>query len=89
MTETGMAILLVYGAKLFPPRDGDPGIEVMVDARGTVKLTAVGYPNHIAADHAITAAERTCLDADLEVSRLPDARSRLVRRKPCSSSAAS
>jgi hypothetical protein len=81
MTKTGMAVLLVYGAELFPPRDGHPGIDVVVDARGTVKLTAVGYPDWLAAERAIDKAERTCRDAGLEVTRTSDARIRIVRRK--------
>jgi hypothetical protein len=81
MTQTGMAVLLVYGAELFPPRGGHPGIDVMVDAKGTVKLTAVGYPDWSAADTAIEKAERTCLDAGLSVARTPDTRVRIVRRE--------
>lgn len=94
LNPDGVAVLLVYGAKLFPPAVGPdgsrrPGIRVTVDAHGTCLLEAVGYANHEAANLAICAAAQTCLDADLIVSFAPTwvdtadrSLARVVRRRP-------
>jgi hypothetical protein len=71
LTETGVNVLLVYGAKLFPPQNGKPGIRVTVDGKGGCLLEAVGYPCMTTADEALQEAGRTCIDAGLIVTALP------------------
>jgi hypothetical protein len=71
LTETGVNILLVYGAKLFPPQNGKPGIRVTVDQKGTALLEPVGYPCATTADEALEAAAYTCIDAGLSVTTPP------------------
>jgi hypothetical protein len=76
LTETGVNILLVYGAKLFPPRTDPqgrlvPGIRVTVDQKGTALLEPVGYPCATTADEALEAAAYTCIDAGLSVTTPP------------------
>lgn len=83
----GVSMLLVYGARLFPPRDGRPGIRVTVDKHGTCLLEAVGYDHRGDAIRAICEAAQTCIDSDLVVSFVPswmkvdDTLCRLVRRR--------
>lgn len=67
LTAPGVSMLLVYGAKLLPPRDGKPGIRVTVQTDGSCLLETVGYPCPTAAAQAIEAARQTCLDCELEV----------------------
>lgn len=63
----GVAMLLVYGARLMPPREGKPGIRVTVEEDGACILQAVGYPDQPAAQTAIARAHQTCVDANLDV----------------------
>lgn len=87
LQPAGVSMLLVYGARLFPPKDGKPGIRVTVDKHGTCLLEAVGWPSLQQGLDAIKAAEQTCLDSDLIVSIPPSwmkvdtGLSRLVRRR--------
>lgn len=85
LTGTGTAILLVYGAKLHPPRDGQPGMRCLVDERGTVLIQAIGYPTAEERDAALDLARRTCEDAGLDVQPVFNDRYLIVRRRPCSS----
>lgn len=71
LNPEGVAVLLVYGAKLFPPGQGRPGIRVTVDAQGTCLLEAVGYATEAAGEQAIEEAGQTCLDAGLVVTSAP------------------
>jgi hypothetical protein len=71
LTQTGVNVLLVYGAKLFPPQNGKPGIRVTVDGKGTALLEAVGYPCTTTADQALQQAALTCIDAGLIVTDSP------------------
>lgn len=75
--EEGVAILLVYGAELFPPRNGRPGMRCTVDARGTVLIEPVGYPCATTRQAALEEARQTCLDAGLEVTGVLTVRKRL------------
>lgn len=72
LTATGVAVLLVYGAKIFPPQGGKPGIRVTIDGKGGALLEAVGYPCMTTADQALDEAGKTCIDAGLIVTCLPD-----------------
>jgi hypothetical protein len=72
LTQTGVNVLLVYGAKLFPPQNGKPGIRVTVDPKGTALLEPVGYPCATTADEALNAAAYTCIDAGLVVTTPPE-----------------
>lgn len=71
LTAPGVSMLLVYGAKLLPPRDGKPGIRVTVSTDGSCLLETVGYPCPTTAGEAIEAARQTCLDSDLDVLPAP------------------
>jgi hypothetical protein len=76
LTETGVNVLLVYGAKLFPPRTDPqgrvvPGIRVTVDGKGAALLEAVGYPCANTADEALQEAALTCWEAGLIVTTPP------------------
>lgn len=68
LTRTGTAILLVYGAKLYPPRNGRPGVRCIVDSYGAVLVQAVGYPCEVSRAQALDEARRTCEDAGLAVT---------------------
>ena len=88
LSATGLAVLLVYGAEIMPPREGRPGIEVTVDKYGTVLLEAVGYPTDPEAHTAIAEAAQACVAAGLLVSfpstsvaRTLRGPARVVRRK--------
>lgn|SRR5687768_2580947 len=91
LTQTGVNVLLVYGAKIFPPRTDAqgrivPGIRVTVDGKGTALLEPIGYPCATTADEALQAAGMTCWEAGLIVTAPPDwmrvERGLVVRRKP-------
>jgi hypothetical protein len=71
LNPIGVAMLLVYGARLHPPRNGNPGIRVTVDGQGICLLEAVGYPDHAAGNLAICEAAQVCIDAGLVVSFVP------------------
>ena len=85
---TGVAILLVYGAHLHPPRNGKPGMRATVYANGDVHVQPVGYVDWIEERRAMYAALNTCLAAGLQVA-LRDSRGFITRRKPCSASSPS
>lgn len=87
LTATGVEVLLVYGAKIKPSRNGSPGIRVTAGySDGSVLLEAVGYPTGGQAVAAIAEAHRACEDADLVVRRsthrLSPFPSRVVFRRP-------
>lgn len=86
LTRTGLSVLLVYGAEILPPRDGQPGIRVTGGYRnGTVLLEAVGYDSEPEAHTAIARAAQACIAADLRVSFAPHRMSnfpaRVISRK--------
>lgn len=80
LTGTGTAILLVYGARLFPARDGKPGMRCTVDSRGAVLVEPVGYPCASTSSAALTVARRTCEDAGLLVVPVAGRRALIVRK---------
>jgi hypothetical protein len=67
LTETGVRILLVYGAKLFSAGDGRPGMRVLVDEDGMCLITPVGYACPTARRLALDQARQTCEDAGLRI----------------------
>ncbi len=80
-------LLLVFGAKIKPSREGRPGIRVTAGYHdGSVLLEAVGFPSGGAANVAICEAAQACLDAGLVVQFAPHRMSnfpaRVVRRRP-------
>lgn len=85
LTRTGTEILLVYGAKLHPARNGRPGVRCTVDGHGAVLVEAVGYPCATTRGLALIEAQRALLDADLDVqwiNRVAIAPALIARRKP-------
>lgn len=87
LTATGLAVLLVYGAEIEPPRDGQPGIRVAAGYHdGSVLLEAIGYPCFSTGNTAICRAAQACIDAGLRVDFAPHRMSkghpaRIVSRK--------
>lgn len=81
LTDTGVAVLLVYGAEIFPPRPGRPGVNAIVYADGTVLLEPGGFSSRHAAAHAVSQAAEVCYRAGLDVTDGPRPRTRLVRKR--------
>jgi hypothetical protein len=83
LTPTGVSVLLVYGAKIFPPKPhkGYPGIRPIVHANGDVVLYPIGYGSQHAAAVAVGEAADVCHAAGLEVLDGPEPRTRIVRRR--------
>lgn len=81
LTETGTAILLVYGAKLYPARDGRPGMRCIVDGRGVVLVQAVGYGCATARGAALQLARETCDAAGLRTTPVGHTAAFLAEKK--------
>jgi hypothetical protein len=81
LTATGTQILLVYGARIFPPRSGRPGINVIVHEGGDVLLEPSGFGSQHAAAQAIHRASDVCHEAGLDVLAGPRPRTRIVRKR--------
>lgn len=89
LDPTGVAVLLVYGARLKISRDGRPGIRVTAGHHnGSVLLEAIGFdpPQGGQAASAISQAAQACRDAGLVVQLAPHRMSnwpaRVVFRRP-------
>lgn len=82
LDQRGVAILLVYGAKLFPPRDGSGGVRCLVQINGDVEVTVVGYPTRAGAALALDAAYETCKNAGLVFVRSTPSGFVVRRRQP-------
>lgn len=89
LTADGVAVLLVYGARIKISKDDRPGIRVTAGYHdGSVLLEAVGYASKWDGEavEAICDASQACLDAGLTVSfaprRMSDFQARIVQRSP-------
>ena len=70
LTPEGIAVLLVYGAKIEVARGDQPGIRVTAGYHdGSVLLEAVGFACPTNAVAAIQRAHDACVDAGLDVRR--------------------
>lgn len=89
LTAPGVEVLLVYGAKIKPARDGRPGIRVTAGHPDNgVLIEAVGFSPAWsgAALVALDEAVRACKDAGLVIQMPHHSRSgnpaRVIRRRP-------